>query len=157
MEIESRLGKNSYWREAAIALSLATLILLGCLGGAVTRVAQDGNGQILTWSDYQLGKAERAYQNERAILRTDADTPIGFLAENSLSNPVAVKVVVNRIRDHTSTAFQMRHSPSAIGRLALLARIRPSRPYRMLFRCYRSNHAYQPTESDIRRPYHSRA
>ena len=103
MEIESRLGKNSYWREAAIALSLATLILLGCLGWVVTQVAQDGNGQILTWSDYQLGKAERAYQNERAILRTDADTHIGFLAENSLSNPVAVQVVVNRIRDHTST------------------------------------------------------
>ena len=59
MEIELSLGKSSYLREIATAVLVLSLVGLGWLGSVVTRTGVDGSAQVLTWSDYQLGKLRR--------------------------------------------------------------------------------------------------
>jgi hypothetical protein len=102
VEIELSLGKNSYLREMAAAILVVVLIGLGWLGWTVTRIGAEGRAEVLTWADYQLGKAEKAYQAERETLRDDADTLTGLLSQTNSPSPVAVQVTANRILEHTS-------------------------------------------------------
>lgn len=103
MEIEWNLGKTNYWREMTIVIIVLILSALGILGWAVTDKQGDGSAQLLTWSDYQIDKAERIYQNERRLLREDANMLSNILDKSETANPVIVQVAVNRIQDHAST------------------------------------------------------
>lgn len=103
MEIELSLGRANYLREISLALFLLSLMGMGWLGRSVTQAGSDGNAQILTWSNYQLGKAENAYLEERKILREDADTLMKMLGQENIPGPVAVQVAANRIIDHSNS------------------------------------------------------
>lgn len=103
MEIEWNLGKTNYWREMTIVIIVLILSALGILGWAVTDKQGDGSAQLLTWSGYQIDKAERIYQNERRLLREDANMLSNILDKSETANPVIVQVAVNRIQDHAST------------------------------------------------------
>ena len=123
MEIELSLGKNSYWREMAAALLVVWLLGLGWLGWTVTRVGADGSAQVLTWADYQLGKAEKAYQVERETLRGDADLLTGLLSQSNSPSPVAVQVTANRILEHASAGVsELSDARLALGNAAVVVR-----------------------------------
>ena len=123
MEIELSLGKNSYWREMAAAFLVVLLLGLGWLGWTVTRIGPDGSAQVLTWTDYQLGKAEKAYQAERETLRGDADILTGLLSQPTSPSPVAVQVTANRILEHTSTGVsELTDARLALGDAAVVVR-----------------------------------
>ena len=123
MEIELSLGKNSYWREMAAAILVVLLLCLGWLGWTVTHVEADGSAQVLTWTDYQLGKAEKAYQVERETLRGDADTLTGLLSKSTSPSPVAVQVTANRILEHTSAGVsELTDARAALGTAAIVVR-----------------------------------
>ena len=123
MEIELSLGKNSYWREMAAAFLVILLLGLGWLGWSITRVGADGSAQVLTWTDYQLGKAEKAYQAERETLRGDADTLTGLLSQPTSPSPVAVQVTANRILEHTATGVsELTDARTALGSAAVVVR-----------------------------------
>ncbi len=123
MEIELSLGKNSYWREMAAALLVVCLLGLGWLGWSVTRFGTDGSAQILNWSDYQLGKAEKAYQAERETLRADADMLTGLLSQSTSPSPVAVQVTANRILEHSASGVsELADARLALGAAAVVVR-----------------------------------
>lgn len=123
MEIELSLGKNSYWREMAVAILVVLLLGLGWLGWSVTRVGADGSAQVLTWADYQLGKAEKAYQAERETLRGDADLLTGLLSQSNAPSPVAVQVTANRILEHASAGVsELSDARLALGNAAIVVR-----------------------------------
>jgi len=120
VEIELSLGKTSYLREVAIAILVLSLASLGWLGSIVTRIGTDGSAQLLTWSDYQLGKAEKAYQAERQTLREDADRLTALLSQEHVPSPVAVQVAANRILEHTASGVaELADARAALGNAAL--------------------------------------
>ena len=120
MEIELSLGKTSYLREIATAILVLSLAGLGWLGSMVTRTGADGSAQVLTWSDYQLGKAEKAYQAERQTLREDADSLTALLSQEHMPSPVAVQVAANRILEHTASGVaELADARAALGNAAI--------------------------------------
>jgi hypothetical protein len=123
VEIELSLGKNSYWREMAAAILVVSLFGLGWLGWIVTRAGTEGHAQVLTWADYQLGKAEKAYQTERETLRDDANTLTGLLSQPTSPSPVAVQVTANRILEHTSNGVtELTDARTTLGSAAIAVR-----------------------------------
>jgi hypothetical protein len=120
VEIELSLGKTNYLREIIIAILVLSLAGLGWLGSVVTRTGPDGSAQVLTWSDYQLGKAEKAYQVERQTLREDADTLTAMLSQKDMPGPVAVQVTANRILEHASSGVaELADARTALGNAAI--------------------------------------
>ena len=116
-------SKNNFLYEMAAAILVVVLLGLGCLGWAVTRTGADGTAQVLTWSDYQLGKAEKAYIAERQTLRDDTNTLTALLSQNKLPSPVAVQVAANRILDHASSGVaELADARAALGEAALTVR-----------------------------------
>ena len=98
MEIEVDFGKgSSYWREVLVAVILVTLVALGVLGWGVSKTDANGQAQILTWTDYQISKAEKAYLAELAVLRTDTDELAQLLAQTPEPSPAAVQIKVNQV------------------------------------------------------------
>jgi hypothetical protein len=116
-------SKSNFLYEMAAAMLVVSLLGLGWLGWAVTRTGTDGSAQVLTWSDYQLGKAEKAYLTERQTLRDDTDTLTALLSQQKLPSPVAVQVAANRILDHTSSGVaELADARAALGEAALTVR-----------------------------------
>ena len=125
VEIEFSLpgSKNNFLYEIAAAVLVVALFGLGWLGWAVTRAGADGSAQVLTWADYQLGKAEKVYMTERQTLRDDTNTLTGLLAQEKLPSPVAVQVAANRILEHTgSGAAELSNARAALSDAALTVR-----------------------------------
>lgn len=83
-----------------IYATLALLVLLGLLGLAAlgrsfSPAAETGATQILRWNDWQLTKAGRRFESERASLRSEADALSGLL--NRSPDPVAAEYLSQRI------------------------------------------------------------
>jgi len=100
IEIDLKAERKQTMLALGAGMLLALLVTLALLGRAVTPA---GN-RLLTFADWRLLQAERAYQQELETLQTDALQ----LAEalNGNPNPVAVQMLVERIRRHTDSGSQ---------------------------------------------------
>lgn len=81
-----------------IILSLivaAVLVVLGFTGARFTTVSTAGRPQVLSWSGWQLLRAERAYQRELERLQREADGLVELL--NQSSDPVRAQITAERI------------------------------------------------------------
>ena len=100
MELEINLSKNdqAYWAASVAAVVLLVFFLLGWIGSGVTNVDAEGNPQILSWSGWQLIKAEKLHSQELAVLQGDA-TQLAALLENR-PNPVAAQFALDAVQNH---------------------------------------------------------
>jgi len=83
-----------------VCLALLSMLGLGALGKLYTPVTSTGDARLLIWDDWQLIKAERQYDAERGILRTDADALAALL--DQAPDPVAAQLLAQRITQHTA-------------------------------------------------------
>ncbi len=103
MEIELDLTgkKQTTWYTIGIGVFLLLLVGLAFLGRAFTPDSDASASHLLTWQDWRLLKAERAYQHELETLRADADQLSQAL--NGQPNPVTVQLLAESILHHTGT------------------------------------------------------
>lgn len=95
MEIEfsSPEGQNFYLVVAAVLLLVVAG--LGWLGHGVTRVDSDGRAAVMSWTDYRVIQAEKAYVAERAKLRSAVEEIAQLL--NKSASPVEAHIHLTRI------------------------------------------------------------
>jgi hypothetical protein len=124
MELELDFGKgSSYWREVLVAVILVTLIALGVLGWSISKNDANGQAQILTWTDYQVSKAEKVYLAELEILRADTEALAQLLAQSPEPSPAAVQIKVNQIlADASSGTPELTEARAALANAAGLVR-----------------------------------
>jgi hypothetical protein len=98
MEIE--IDKRLFYAMIGIA-AIAFLVLLGFLGRSVSPMdSLSGTPRLMTWQDWQMLQAERQYQREVVVLRSDADLLAGLL--NNAADPVTGTVTASKITNHTT-------------------------------------------------------
>lgn len=95
MEIEFSApeGQNFYLVLAAVLLLVVAG--LGWLGYGVTRQGPDGRAAVMTWTDYRVIQAEKAYLAERAELRSAVEDIVQLLNKNA--SPVEAQIHLTRI------------------------------------------------------------
>lgn len=100
MEIEFSApeGQNFYLVVATVILLVVTG--LGWLGYGVTRVGPDGRADVMSWTDYRIIQAEKAYIAERAKLRSAVEEIAQLLNKNA--SPVEVQIHLARIEKSIS-------------------------------------------------------
>lgn len=94
--IELRL--NEFYAVLALIV-MAALVGLGALGQRVTPLSETGEPRFLTWADWRLLQAERAYQAERSVLHDDVADMLELL--NAKPNAVAAQMLLERVENHT--------------------------------------------------------
>ena len=74
MEFEININKNeqAYWITALVAVVVLVSVVFGWIGSGVRSVDASGNPQFLSWSDWQLVKAEQVHSMELTVLQGDA-------------------------------------------------------------------------------------
>jgi len=97
--MELTIDRNTLYTALALILVLV-LLGLATLGRSFTPVTSDGSARLLTWSDWQLSKAEHRFQEERDTLRTDVDDLAVLLNQNP--DPVAAQLLVQKVKQHTA-------------------------------------------------------
>ncbi|MBN2116314.1 MAG: hypothetical protein JW730_07080 [Anaerolineales bacterium] len=98
IELDLRTEQLNAWRTAAILILILTLVGLGAIGARVTPVAADNSPKLLSWQDWRLLQAERAYRAELAVLQEDAAQLANMLEEHP--SPVAAQILAERIARH---------------------------------------------------------
>jgi hypothetical protein len=98
--MEITIGRSTIY-GSLVCLALLSLLGLGALGKPYTPVTSAGDARLLTWDDWQLLKAERQYDTEREVLRSDADALTALLNQNP--DPVAAQLLAQRIKQHTAS------------------------------------------------------
>ena len=100
MEIELDWNsKDSTWRLAVAIVTILALIGLAAIGSRVTPLTVDGSPKLLSWQDWRLFQAERAYHTELVVLQEDIAQLASML--NTRSSPVAAQILAERIAKHT--------------------------------------------------------
>ncbi len=97
--MEISISRNTLY-STFVLVGLLALLGLASLGKSFTPTAEAGEARVMTWSDWQLTKAERRFQNEREILRADMNALAALL--NTTPDPVAAQLLAQRIGRHTS-------------------------------------------------------
>ena len=100
-EINVRKEEEIYWITAVVVAVIAVLIIFGWIGSGVTPLDSAGNPRLLSWSDWQLLKAERVHAEELSILQGDA-TQLAAALQNP-PDPVAAQFLVNTISRHAQS------------------------------------------------------
>ncbi len=95
MEIEFSApeGQNFYLVLTAVILLVVTG--LGWLGYGVTRQSPDGRAAVMSWTDYRVIQAEKAYFAERAELRSAVEEIAQLLNKNA--SPAEAQIHLTRI------------------------------------------------------------
>ena len=88
------------WAGVTILLVIVLLFGLGAIGKPVTPYLSDGTARVMTWQDWHIIKAEKAYVIEIESLRGDADALIATLDANP--DPVRTQLLVDEILRNTS-------------------------------------------------------
>src|SRR5512145_2674691 len=101
IEVDLRGERLTIWRTIAIAMLILILIGLGALEARVTPVTVDNSPKLLSWQDWRLLQAERAYRAELSVLQEDAVQLANMLEERP--NPVAAQILAERITKHAET------------------------------------------------------
>lgn len=95
MEIEFNAPEGQQFYLVVAALLLLVIAGLGWLGYGVTRVGPDGRAAVMTWTDYRVIQAEKAYLAERAELRSAVEEIAQLLNKNA--SPVEAQIHLARI------------------------------------------------------------
>lgn len=95
MEIEFKAPEEHYFYLVIAAVVLFVLVGLGWLGKSVTRLGPDGQGVVMSWTDYRVIQAEKAYVAERAKLRSAVDEIAQLF--NADASPVEAQIHLARI------------------------------------------------------------
>jgi hypothetical protein len=101
IEVDLRGERLTIWRTTAIAMLILVLIGLGAIGARVTPVTADNSPKLLSWQDWRLLQAERAYHAELSVLQEDAVQLANMLEERP--SPVAAQILAERIAKHAET------------------------------------------------------
>ena len=99
-ELDFRRKEESLtWLIADVLLLALFLFGFAKIGKPLTPYI-GSSAQVLNWSDWTLHKAEKVYNEERDVLRKDAE--FLALALESKSNPVQISLLVNQIEEDVS-------------------------------------------------------
>ncbi len=98
IEVDLRGERLTIWRTTAIAMLILVLIGLGTIGARVTPATADNSPKLLSWQDWRLLQAERAYHAELSVLQEDAVQLANMLEERP--SPVAAQILAERITKH---------------------------------------------------------
>jgi len=101
IEFDLRNEQLVVWRTATIIILILVLIGLATIGARVTPANADGSPKVLSWQDWRLIQAERAYHAELAILQEDAAQLANMLEERP--SPVSAQILAERIAKHTKS------------------------------------------------------
>lgn len=102
MELELDFnGERSLWQGITIVAVILALIGLAAIGARVTPFSVDGSPKLMSWQDWRLLQAERAYRAELAVLQDDA-VQLATMLETRPS-PVAAQILAERIAKHTKS------------------------------------------------------
>lgn len=105
MEIDvSGIAHHHNKRALLLGMTLAlALVIFGLVGKPYTVPDLEGYPLVLTWSDWRLFSAERAYRAELQQLRQEADLLIEFL--NAAPDPVRAQLTAERIARQYSSGL----------------------------------------------------
>lgn len=101
IEFDLRGERLTIWRMIAVTMGIAALIGLGAIGARVTPLTADNSPKLLSWQDWRLLQAERAYQAELAVLQQDAAQLANMLEQRP--SPVAAQILAERVTKHAAT------------------------------------------------------
>lgn len=101
MEIEIDAREFSF---VTTIVGVIALILLGVLGWLFTPDSPDLSGKILTYSEWQIRKAERAYQQELRDLQKICEEMAALL--DKPLDPLRVQVAADRILNRMAQGGQ---------------------------------------------------
>ncbi len=97
MEIEFGSFEGQYTPLVITAVVLLVLVGLGWIGSSVSTTGADGRAAVLTWTEYRVSQAEKAYRTEREQLRSAVDGLAQLLDKNA--SPVEAQIHTTRIED----------------------------------------------------------
>ncbi len=97
--MEITIDRNTLYTTLLLVAILA-ILGLAVLGRSYSPVNEAGEARVLSWSDWQLAKAEKRFEAERSVLRQDVDELAALL--NGTPDPVAAQLLAQRIGQHTS-------------------------------------------------------
>ena len=102
MELELDFnGERSLWQGITIVAVILVLFGLAAIGARVTPFSADGSPKLMSWQDWRLLQAERAYRAELAVLQDDA-VQLATMLETRPS-PVAAQILAEHIAKHTKS------------------------------------------------------
>ena len=102
MELELDFNsERTLWQGLAIAAVILALIGMAAIGARVTPLNMDGSPKFISWQDWRLLQAERAYHAELAILQDDAVQLVTML--EARPSPVAAQILAEHIAKHTKS------------------------------------------------------
>ena len=99
IELDLRGEKAHLWQGIAVIAVVLALFGLAMLGSRVTPLTLDGSPKVMSWGDWRLLQAEKAYQAELEVLLQDAGQ-LALMLESHPS-PVAAQILAERISRHT--------------------------------------------------------
>ncbi len=82
-------------------LAILALLGLAALGRSFSPLSESAGTRVLTWNDWQLVKAQRRFESERVLLRSDVDQLAALL--NQAPDPVAAQLLAQRIGQRLAT------------------------------------------------------
>ena len=98
IEFNFRKNEDALWLVVFALLIIAALVGMSQIGQNATPM-DTGVPRLLTWSDWRLLQAQRAYTMELSILRTDAMQLAQALEQKP--NPVTTQFLIEKISQHT--------------------------------------------------------
>ena len=102
MELELDFnGERSLWQGIAIVAVILTLICLAAIGARITPLNADNSPKLISWQDWRLFQAERAYHAELEILQDDAVQLAAML--ETRPSPVDAQILAERIAKHAKS------------------------------------------------------
>ena len=102
MELELDFNsERTLWQGIAIVAVILALIGMAAIGARVTPLNMDGSPKFLSWQDWRLLQAERAYHAELEVLQADV-LQLATLLE-ARPSPVAAQILAERIARHTKS------------------------------------------------------
>ncbi len=97
--MEITIDRNTLYTTLLLVAILA-ILGLAVLGRSYSPANEAGEARVLSWSDWQLAKAEKRFEAERSVLRQDIDELAALL--NATPDPVAAQLLAQRIGQHAS-------------------------------------------------------
>jgi hypothetical protein len=89
------------WKAGRYQVVLWTVLVLGLLAGLIFlgKALTPEGGKVLTWPEWQILLADRAYEKELSLLRQDAEILAGLV--NQSPDPVRAQVICTKISAQT--------------------------------------------------------
>lgn len=99
IELDLRSEMMQLWQVIIAVAIILALFGLAMIGSRVTPLTVGGPPKVMSWADWRLLQAEKAYHAELEVLLDDADQLAILL--DSHPSPVAAQILVERISKHT--------------------------------------------------------